>query len=106
MANLTQINPITKKTLNQLMSDTASKVYSVIEDCQETYDVINGLTGAEITNMPSGSTDPDGYDAASATQIGAFRVSLLNMIEAFNSTTKTGSGVPATYIKAFKRFLV
>ncbi len=103
---LTQINPLTKKSLNQLMQDTASKIYSVIEDCQEAYDVINGLTGAEITGLPSGSTEPDGYDATSSSQIGAFRVALLNMVEAFNATTKTGSGVPATSIKSFKRFSV
>ncbi len=85
---------LTKSEFNNAMTGIANEVSRTMLRIQDTYNVILNLSDADLTAMPSGDSSAAGYDSAQQLAIGGFKVALLNMIEAFNATTKTGSAVP------------
>jgi hypothetical protein len=95
-------NPITKKILNGQMNYLANQISAAITRANEMQAFIVAITDAELTALPSGDTTSAGYGSEDQYAIRAFSTALLNMVEAFNGTTKTGTGVPKTYIGNLK----
>jgi hypothetical protein len=89
-----QITPLTLLQLSGAINSHSSEVHRLMTKSKELYDFILSLSTADLTAL--------GYDEATRTIISAFRVALLNMIEAYNNTAKTGSAKPADAFVALK----
>lgn len=90
----TQIKALTMAEISGAINNMASETHRLMTKTKEFYDFILSLSTADLTAL--------GYDEATRTMISSFRVALLNMTEAYNNTTKTGSAKPADAFVALK----
>lgn len=97
-----EVNPLTKKLLNQEMNLIANQMTAAMLRAKEFYDFLNQIQTADLAALPSGDATASGYGSDGQYAIGAFKTALLNMWEAYNSTTKTGTAVPKTFIDNLK----
>lgn len=100
---LDEIGQVNKETLNKAIIQTANEVYLAIEKCQELSSFLAGLSNDEFLNMspgPAGGTP--GYTTTTKNHIKSFGQALLNICEAFNNTTKTGTDVPSVAVIEMK----
>jgi len=87
------INPITKQNLDSTLRNIADEVDRSVARWNRFSTYLLGLSDADLTTL--------GYDESPRLFIGAFRVALLNMQEAYTNTTKTGTSDPSYVVKQF-----
>lgn len=87
------INPITKVQLDATLRNIADEVDRSVARWDRFSTYLLGLSDADLTTL--------GYDESSRLFVGAFRVALLNMQEAYTNAAKTGSSDPSYVVKQF-----
>ena len=91
---LAQLNPVTEQELTVNVKNIANEIARSMRRYKEFRDFLQTLTDQDLLGM--------GYTQDSVNYIRSFGVALLNMDEAYNNQTKTGTSSPIYFIEILK----
>ena len=93
---LQEMGQVNKQSFNKVLITLANDIYTIIGECSEVKAYLDGLTDDDLGAMlPDATGGTVGFSAETIAYMRTFGVALLNMVEAYNNTTKTGSASPA-----------
>lgn len=94
---LEQLNPVTPQELTSNLRSIANDFSKNMKRYKEFHSFLSSITDNDLLTL--------GYTETSVNYIRSFQTALLNMDEAYNNQTKTGTASPVYFIEILKSMI-